>query len=217
MGKDYPLIRSGLKFFGRMSASSTHEIKNTIAIINENAGLLGDLAAISETGKPLSSEKVKQISARIMEQVERTDKIVKRLNRFSHSVDNALERADIETVVRFTIALASRLIQMKGVDVDIISAPFPLRIETSLLFLKNLIWRAVESALTLVENKKKVTISFAADDKNTLIWFTFDVINKKEIDKLFRSKEDEALIDYLQVNVKKDMERNRFGLVWTKP
>jgi hypothetical protein len=37
------LGETGLQFFGKMSASISHEIKNVMAIINENAGLLEDL------------------------------------------------------------------------------------------------------------------------------------------------------------------------------
>ena len=33
---------TGLQFFGKMTASISHEIKNVMAIINESAGLLDD-------------------------------------------------------------------------------------------------------------------------------------------------------------------------------
>ena len=33
----------GIQFFGKMAASISHEIKNVLAIINENAGLLEDI------------------------------------------------------------------------------------------------------------------------------------------------------------------------------
>ena len=36
------IAREGFQFFGKMSASISHEIKNALAIINENAGLLED-------------------------------------------------------------------------------------------------------------------------------------------------------------------------------
>ena len=39
---------TGLQFFGKMTASISHEIKNVLAIINENAGLLEDLALLSD-------------------------------------------------------------------------------------------------------------------------------------------------------------------------
>ena len=33
----------GLRFFGKVNASISHEIRNALAVINENAGLIKDL------------------------------------------------------------------------------------------------------------------------------------------------------------------------------
>ena len=44
------VTESGLQFFGKMTASISHEIKNVLAIINENAGLLEDLALMADRG-----------------------------------------------------------------------------------------------------------------------------------------------------------------------
>ena len=71
----------GVRFFGKMTASATHELKNTLAIINENAGLLEDLSMIAQSGNSLSSERVHDISKRVSRQVKRADVILKRLNR----------------------------------------------------------------------------------------------------------------------------------------
>ena len=48
----------GVRFFGEMSASISHEIKNVLAIINENAGLLQDMVMMIEKGSPLSPERL---------------------------------------------------------------------------------------------------------------------------------------------------------------
>ena len=47
-----PLGESGLRFFGKISASISHEIKNAIAVMNENAGLIKDLIMMAERGRP---------------------------------------------------------------------------------------------------------------------------------------------------------------------
>ncbi len=56
------LAQAGLRFFGKMSASATHEIKNTLAIINESAGLLEDLSLMAQKGQPMSIPRVNDIS-----------------------------------------------------------------------------------------------------------------------------------------------------------
>jgi len=39
-----------LRFFGKIVASISHEIKNVMAIINEKAGLIKDLTLMAEKG-----------------------------------------------------------------------------------------------------------------------------------------------------------------------
>ena len=55
------IAETGLQFFGRISASISHELKNVLAIINENAGLLEDLTSMADRGKPIDSARLKAI------------------------------------------------------------------------------------------------------------------------------------------------------------
>ncbi len=86
---------TGLQFFGKMSASISHEMKNVMAIINENAGLLEDLTVMAEKGMPIDPERLKTQASRIMKQIRRGDDIIKGMNRFAHSVDEPLRQADL--------------------------------------------------------------------------------------------------------------------------
>jgi hypothetical protein len=67
------LAQAGLRFFGKMSVSATHEIKNTLAIIKESAGLLEDLSMMAKKGQPLSTSHINDISQRVARQVKRSD------------------------------------------------------------------------------------------------------------------------------------------------
>ncbi len=60
MGQKPDIIaETGLQFFGEMSASISHEIKNVLAIVNENAGLLEDLTLMADRGKPIDPARLK--------------------------------------------------------------------------------------------------------------------------------------------------------------
>jgi len=83
-----PLGWMGVRFFGRMSASISHEIKNVLAIINENAGLLDDFALMAEKGMPLDPRRLGKVAESLMKQVRRADAIVRNMNKFAHSVDD---------------------------------------------------------------------------------------------------------------------------------
>ena len=72
-----------LAFFGAITASVSHELNNVISIVYQTAGLLNDLLAGAQRGRPISDERLEQIAIRIGEQTERGAAIIKRLNAFA--------------------------------------------------------------------------------------------------------------------------------------
>ena len=151
----------GLHFFGSMTASISHELKNALAIINENGGLLGDLAMLMEKGRPLEPERLKTLSGNIRRQVQRADDIIRRLNRFAHSAQEPAATSDVREIFEFTIALATRLATMKGVTMTIAPGP-PVQLETRLFQLENLLWLCLKHLFVLTEGNQ--TVEFAVAD-----------------------------------------------------
>lgn len=151
----------GLHFFGSMTASISHELKNALAIINENGGLLGDLAMLMEKGRPLEPERLKTLSGNIRRQVQRADDIIRRLNRFAHSAQEPAATSDVREIFEFTIALAARLATMKGVTMTIAPGP-AVQLETRLFQLENLLWLCLKHLFVLTEGNQ--TVEFAATD-----------------------------------------------------
>lgn len=214
------LAAAGMRFFGRMSASATHEIKNTLAIINENAGLLEDLTLMAEKGHPLATERVKDISQRLARQVHRADLILKKLNRLSHSVDLTRELVDLEKSVIFVLDLAGRLLEMQQVTVEITPPLAPMVVDTNLFYLQNAIWLAIDMACCCSDQEKQVRISFGTDSTIPSVWFSMGRANKDKIENnikdLFESKEEQALMAYLGITIEKNNKNKGFGLLWTK-
>ena len=208
------LTLEGFRFFGKMSASATHEIKNTLAIINENIGLMDDLAMMAQDGM-LSCEQISRVSKNIKNQVQRSNNILKKLNKFSHSVDLSKQMADVETTVKFTLDLASRLIEMYEVTIEIIPAPSHIGVNANQFFLENMIWKAVETACQGAKQEKKVIVSFKQDSETLAVWFSMGSIEDGFMDNLFMSDKEKALIEYLDIVVEKDQENKSFGLVWS--
>jgi C4-dicarboxylate-specific signal transduction histidine kinase len=210
------MAETGMGFWGRMSASATHEIKNSLAIINENAGLLEDLALMAEKGHPLATERVKDISHRLAKQVQRADRILKKLNHLAHSVDLPREIIDLEKTTRFVLDLAGRIVEMQGVVVEIRSPISPLVVDSNLFYLQNAIWRAIDTACCFTTPKKQVMISFGTDSTVPSIWFSTGQAKQDKMQDLFESKEDQALMSYLKITIAKNDENTGFGLLWTK-
>ena len=66
---------SGLQFFGKVSASISHELKNVLAIINENAGLLEDLTLAAQRGKAIDPERLNRTAGNFLKQIHRAHNI----------------------------------------------------------------------------------------------------------------------------------------------
>ena len=150
----------GLQFSCSMTASISHELKNVLAIVNENGGLLGDLAMLAAKGRPLDPERLKTISGNIHRQVQRADVIIKRLNRFAHSAHEQASSQDIREVLAFTAALAARLATMKGVTFAVVPGD-PVQVEVRPFALENLLWLCLKHLLAVTEGDRTVEMDAA--------------------------------------------------------
>ena len=163
---------SALQFFGKMSASISHEINNVLAIINENAGLLEDITLMEERGVPLDPEKLKKISTKVMEQVKRANGITQNMNRFAHSVDETIKRVDIADTLKFMISLSSRLSDMKRVSFTIDSGSDRIEIATNPFLLQNIIWLCLDYVMNLAKSGDSIPVSVEDHDSDVLIRFS---------------------------------------------
>ena len=138
---------AGLQFFGKMSASISHEIKNTLSIMNESAGLLDDLTVMAEKGMPLDPARIKTQAGKIMKQIQRADGIVKLMNRFAHSIDDTVKNVDLFDMMEFVAALSARFASMKGVELATPRPEKPITVQTNPFFLNHALWVCLDFAM----------------------------------------------------------------------
>ena len=124
-----------LRFFGRMSATISHDLKNTLSIMNESAGLLEDLALLAQKGRPLDPQRIQQLCGTMKRQIQRNDAIVRNMNRFAHAVDDPVKEIGLADSLELLLAICRRLTDAKGMtlavepcrpDVTVVTRPFDL-------------------------------------------------------------------------------------------
>jgi C4-dicarboxylate-specific signal transduction histidine kinase len=165
------LAIEGVRFFGEMCASVSHEIKNVLAIINENAGLLQDMIGMQEKGLPLVPARLSRLAQSITRQVTRGDGIVKGMNRFAHSADAATEHVDVGELVTFMTQLTGRLIDMKGLPPRIEMPDDAVTVATNRFFLENLAWNCLCRAMDASPANTAVSIRVEKMDAGARIRF----------------------------------------------
>jgi signal transduction histidine kinase len=196
----------GLQFFGKMSATISHEINNSLAIINENAGLLQDFTLMADKGMPLDPERLNSLAGKVIQQVRRAEGIVKNMNRFAHSVDESLKSVNLGDVVGLIATLSGRLASMRGVTVEPKPAEVPVTINTNPFFLENLIWLCLDFAMDAAGAGKTIDIiPVKTEDGAQIRFMQVEDLAKAPPDK-FPTEREKALLDLLKADLSADVE-----------
>lgn len=152
--------REELKFFGRVSASVSHEIKNVFAVIHEGAGLLDDLCLLAAKGRPLEPEKLQSVAQSILGQIRRGDEIVRNMNAFAHSVDEDVRDVNLIDCLELVVNLSRRSAAAKNVRLDL-GESRPATLRTDPYSLEQLLHGLIALVLQGVENGVVLTLSAA--------------------------------------------------------
>lgn len=168
----------GLHFFGKINASISHEIRNALAVINENAGLIKDLLLMSEKGRPLDVERISLRVEKVLEQVRRTNSIVDNMNRFAHSVDDDFLKIDLFEYLEFIIKLSKRFADMKRVTLKLVPCEQKVEIETFPFLFENLIYLCIERAMESPGEDR--TISMSLEKRGNKVFILFAGISIRE-------------------------------------
>lgn len=163
------LTDSGLKFFGAMTASISHELKNRFAIVNEQAGLLTDLVQMAAKGADIAPERLERLAAAVKKQVSLADDLLKHMNRFSHSVDRLTGETDISLVLGCIAALSKRPADMRNVSLDLRLPGAPVMAQTSAFWLMDLIWTLLDAAMGTAGSARTLTLSCEVATQGALI------------------------------------------------
>ncbi len=199
-----PVGAAGLQLFGKVSASVSHEIKNVLAIINENAGLLQDFSYMIENGKFVDMKRFKTTADKIMNQVKRADQIVKKLNSFAHSVDQFKTTIDLQDSIALFVGLAERLAAKSLIKLETHAPADPIRIVTNSFLLHNLLWRCLDLAIATPSGEQLVELVVEKAEGGAAV--TFKGMKKLAPDaaQIFPSERDEALVKALSAEVTVD-------------
>ena len=162
---------AGLQFFGRISASISHELKNVLAIFNENAGLLEDLTYMADRGKPIDPARLKRMAETLKRQTDRADGILKNMNRFAHTIDETVAEVNLHDTISLFVALTDRLTTIRGYRVDRQLPEGALMIPTAPFFLLNLLWLCLEFSTSTGGEEKSLTLVIEEMENSIRICF----------------------------------------------
>jgi hypothetical protein len=166
------LGEAGLQFYSKVSASISHEIKNSLAVLNESAGYLEDVTLMAKKGMDVNMERLESLAGTMLKQVQRTNGIVKNMNRLAHSLDDPASQIDLNPLLELMISLSERTTVTRGFKVSAVFSDAAITITTHPFFLENLIWLILDFAMTVTSDAKTIAMIPAKTESGAEINFT---------------------------------------------
>ncbi len=206
------VAEAGTRFFGRISATVSHEIKNGLAVINENAGLLKDLILMAEQGRPLDPARIQRIADKVLERVDKADHVVRNLNQFAHKVDDPIATVDLSESLNLMVELTGRLASNRGKTIRVAAPASPVQITTDPFALLNLCWCAMETAMDAAPEAPEITVDINTLSNTVEVRMgaveDFDLVSGK-----FSEETEKLLLSYLRAEFVQDVPGKAIALV----
>jgi signal transduction histidine kinase len=143
-------------------ASLSHDLKSVIATINEVSGLMEDLMDAATEGGTLSQERLLALCRKINKHTARGETLIRRQNRFSHSVDPPRQkRIDLNMMLADICELSSRFAALRQVRLE---GRFPGKetlITVDPFALQHAIVLCIDLAIEAAAERRVVTVSLA--------------------------------------------------------
>jgi signal transduction histidine kinase len=155
-----------LATIGRMAASVAHEINNPLAIINEDAGLLKDMATFSDDFP--HKEKTLNLVASIHKSVDRCSNVTHRLLGFAKRMEVRKEPIELETLLEEVVGFQRTEIVHRNINIEYHFPDMAPPIESDRGKLQQVFLNIISNALAAVDDSGHIEIRVTQMDNFNL-------------------------------------------------
>lgn len=159
-------------FLARMTASTTHELRNVLAVVKESAGLVEDLTLAFQQSKPVNPDKMLNAARRIDAQVARAADLLTSLNRLAHGLDHLEEPLDLGQHARHVVFLCQRFARLRRLRLDLDADQAERTVRANALRLLMLLSAAIDCCIEQLPEEGVVGIGVAGTDDRPSLRFT---------------------------------------------
>lgn len=161
-------------FFGKVTASTTHELQNVLAIIKENAGLMEDFIQMGPENLPDLLERATRCLEKIKEQAYRGVDLTSGLNGFAHTTDRLLAPVNIYEIAKRLIFLTKRVFLQKGRQIVLMDCKNPPSFETDPVLFQKILWNCLECLVEIPDLKADIRVTIINSDAGKGIDLCFE-------------------------------------------
>jgi K+-sensing histidine kinase KdpD len=170
MDRDKTIVcQETLQYFKAMLPSFSHEAKNVLAVINENAGLMADYISMAQKGKTLDLERLSSLSATIRKQVARFNTLITNVRQVAHGIDNNTQPICLVHHTRQVSELLSTKAAMRSIQFHVHAMEEPILIHTQPVLLLHILWVCLDYAMQTSGRGRHIGLSPERRGKNALV------------------------------------------------
>lgn len=170
MDRDDTIVcKEMLQYFKAMIPVFSHEAKNVLAAINENAGLMDDYILMAQKGKMLDLERLGSLSASIRKQVTRFNTLITDVRQAAEEIDNDIREICLVHYTRQVSELLSAKAATRSIQFQVSATEEPILIHTRPVLLLHMMWVCLDYALRTGERDRCIRLSLEKRAENSLV------------------------------------------------
>lgn len=147
-----------LALLGRVTASTSHEFKNVLAILRESFGLIRDVLDMNKGAKLKHQDKIQKALDNVERHMSRGVDITNRLNMYAHTSDEAHDTVSFSGLADLACHLLRRRARQGKVQIDFEVASGGLDITGCPIILLTALLAAVEHAIERSPQESTLTV-----------------------------------------------------------
>ena len=162
-------------FVAAITASSTHEIRNVLAIVKECAGLMADMVHACDDAGSLDTERLLRVVSRIDTQVGRGADLITGLNHFVHTLDAPEATIELQREVAQAVLLSQRTARLRNHTVTHVPSPDALSLTLSPFRLHMALFTAIECCMDRLTEPGTVVLRALQQERRAAVEVTGEI------------------------------------------
>jgi len=206
MQQDNTIVCRGiLQYFGNMLPSHSHEAKNVLAVINENAGLMNDYILMAQKGKSLNLERLSSLSAAIRKQVVRLNGLITDVRQAAEGIDNSTQEICLVDHARQVSELLSTKAAIRSVRFEVSASEEPILIHAKPVLLLHMLWVCLDYAMSASKQGSQIGLTLEKGTKDAGVLISgIDGLDSSTITAIMPDEQRNAILSALAAGLKID-------------
>ena len=158
-----------LQYFRAMLPSHSHEAKNVLAVINENAGLMDDYILMAQKGKSLNLERLSSLSSTIRKQVVRLNGLITDVRQAAEGIENNSQEICLVNYTRRVSELLSKKAATRSIRFEVCAREEPILIHAQPVLLLHLLWICLDYAMAAGKQGSQIGLTLEKGTEDAVV------------------------------------------------